>query len=82
MASDEKLIQKIINNPKGVRFADACKVAELIGFIRAGGKGSHTVFKREAEMEIFNFQNINGKIPTYEAKQLIAMIEKYWQRNG
>jgi hypothetical protein len=80
MASDDKLIQKIRNNPKDVRFAEACKAAEMIGFVGSEGKGSHTVYKRVDEFEIFNFQNRNGRIPTYQAKQLIALIDKYWHK--
>jgi hypothetical protein len=79
MASDVKLLQKIRNNPRDVRFSDACKAAEIIGFVKASGKGSHTVFKLEKEQEILNFQNHLGRIPTYQANQLIALIDKYWQ---
>jgi hypothetical protein len=80
MASDEKLIQKIINNPKDVRFADACKAAEMIGFVSHQSKTSHRVFKRDNEFEILNFQNNKGKIIAYQAKQLIVMLEKYWYK--
>ena len=41
-----KLLAAIRNNPKGVRFEGARKAAEAIGFARAGGKGSHTVYAR------------------------------------
>lgn len=42
-----------------------------------GTKGSHRAFARRGEATLLNFQDRNGKIPTYQAEQLIDMIEKY-----
>ncbi len=72
-----RLLTTIRNNPKAVRFEDACKAAEHLGFIHKGGKGSHRVFKRKGEPVQLNFQNRRGYIPPYQARQLITMIEKY-----
>lgn len=72
-----KLIESIRNNPKTVRFDDACKIAEILGFIYSAGKGSHQVFKRPGEPIQLNFQNRNGYIPHYQALQLIVMLNKY-----
>ncbi|MBI4193477.1 MAG: type II toxin-antitoxin system HicA family toxin [Betaproteobacteria bacterium] len=77
MTRREKLLAAIRNNAKNVRFEDACKVAELVGFVRTGGKGSHTVYARKGEPTILNFQNRNGYVPPYQARQLIAMMDKY-----
>lgn len=77
MTRREKLLAAIRNNPKGVRFADACKAAETIGFVRAAGKGSHMVYARTGEPTILNFQNRSGYIPPYQARQLIEMLDKY-----
>jgi hypothetical protein len=73
-----KLIAAIRNNPKDVRFEDACKVAEGLGFTSKGGRGSHNSFSRTGERFGLNFQKRSGgKIPPYQAKQLIEMIAKY-----
>lgn len=77
MTRREKLLAAIRKNPGSVRFTDACKVAEAIGFVRAGGKGSHTVYARTGEPMILNFQNRDGFIPPYQAHQLIEMLDKY-----
>ena len=77
MTRRDKLLAAIRANPKGVRFADACKAAETISFVRSGGKGSHTVFAKTGEPTILNFQNRNGYIPPYQARQLIEMLDKY-----
>lgn len=73
-----RLIDKIRNNPKDVRFEDACKVAEGLGFVGKGGKGSHNSFSRTGERIGLNFQKCGGgKIKPYQARQLIEMIDKY-----
>lgn len=69
-------------NPKGVRFEDACKAAELIGFTNKGGQGSHRAFARSGEAELLNFQNRGGTIAPYQARQLIRMIERYGDETG
>ncbi len=77
MTRRAKLLVAVRNNPKSVRFGDACKAAEAIGFVRAGGKGSHTVYAKTGEPMILNFQNRHGYIPPYQARQLIEMLDKY-----
>jgi len=77
MSRKEKLLAAIRANPRAVRFDDACKAAELIGFVFHGGEGSHRVYKREDELMILNFQNRKGFIAEYQAKQLIQMMDKY-----
>lgn len=77
MNTQAKLLAAIIGNPRQVRFADACRAAQLLGFVHKGGKGSHRAFARSDEPAGLNFQNHDGFIPPYQARQLIAMIEKY-----
>ena len=72
----------VVNNPSNVRFADACAIAEWLGFRRAGGKGAHYNYSRTGEPVGLNFQNRNGKIPTYQARQLAQMIQKYGHEVG
>jgi hypothetical protein len=72
-----KLFAAIRANPQAVRFTDACKAAVLLGFTHKGGRGSHRAFGRPKEPELLNFQNRNGFIPPYQARQLIQMIDRY-----
>ena len=81
MTKKLKLLSSIKENPKGVRFEDACKASELIGFVFHGGEGSHCVYKRQSEPIILNFQNRKGLIAEYQAKQLINLIDKYGDKN-
>ncbi len=80
MSQRTKLIRSIRNNPKDVRFEDACKAAEMLGFFHKGGSGSHRAFARPGEPTQLNFQQQkDGKLVPYQAKQLIAMIDQYWE---
>ena len=73
----DKLVAVIRNNPKAVRYGDACKMAELLGFVHKGGQGSHRTFGRKGDPKLLNFQNRSGYVPPYQVKQLIEMVEKY-----
>lgn len=77
MTRHSKLLAAIRNNPRAVRFEDACRAAESIGFGRKGGQGSHCTYARDGEPQLLNFQNRSGSIPAYQARQLLAMLEKY-----
>jgi len=77
MTKRDKLIAAIRNNLKDVGFEDACRAARWLGFTATGGAGSHRAYSRPGEPMLLNFQNRNGKIKPYQARQLIAMIDKY-----
>lgn len=77
MTKRDKRLRAIRNNPQDVRFDDACSAAETVGFRLKGGEGSHRVYAREGEPMILNFQNRQGLIAEYQAKQLITMLDKY-----
>lgn len=77
MTRRDKLTVVVRRNPRAVRFEDACKAAESLGFVHSSSKGSHRVFKGKGERTQLNFQNRGGFIPAYQARQLISMIEKY-----
>lgn len=77
MTRREKLLAAIRANPKAVRFDDACKSAEWLGFTHKGGKGSHRAFARPGEPDLLVFQDRQGFVPPYQGRQLAKMIEKY-----
>jgi hypothetical protein len=45
-----------------------------IGFIYQGGKWSHSAFKLKGKPIKLNFQNRNGFILPYQARQLVVML--------
>ena len=79
MSARAKLLAAIRNNPRNVRFDDACKVAEWLGFVAKSRSGtSHVVFARPGEPFALNFQRRpGGIIVPYQARQLIDMMDKY-----
>jgi hypothetical protein len=77
MTKREKRIATLLTNPAGVRFEDACQIASDLGFQRLGGKGSHCTYGREGEPVLLNFQNRNGYVKPYQARQLIELVRKY-----
>jgi predicted RNA binding protein YcfA (HicA-like mRNA interferase family) len=77
MTRRQKLIDKAMNNPAGIRFKELCHLAEHMGFQKRGGKGSHVVYERDGVEEILTFQNHKGMAKPYQVKQMLAVIEKY-----
>ncbi len=77
MTRRDKRLAAVRRNPKAVRFDDACVAAESIGFCWKGGEGSHRVYAKENEPVILNFQNRQALLAEYQAKQLIALLDKY-----
>jgi len=77
LSQRKKLLDAVLNNPRDVRFEDACKIAQWLGFTGESGSGSHHAFARQGEPTQLNFQSRGGKIPPYQGRQLAAMIEKY-----
>lgn len=49
----------------------------MLDFKHQGGKGSHRTYARADEPLLLNFQDRNGFIKPYQARQLIEMIEQY-----
>ena len=72
-----KLYEELKRNPKNIRFQKICKIAEVFGFKKRKGKGSHHIFIHPYVKELLNFQNVSGKAKPYQVKQLINIIVKY-----
>jgi predicted RNA binding protein YcfA (HicA-like mRNA interferase family) len=78
VSQKRKLAEKIRGNPKSVSFQEACAMASYLGFPLHRISGSHHIFARRGEKRNLNFQRKkDGKIPVYQARQLIEMIDEY-----
>lgn len=77
MASIEKILADMENNPKGIKFSDLCKVCEhYFGKPRQTG-GSHQFYKPPWQGEPYvNIQSKKGKAKSYQVKQVLAAIDK------
>jgi hypothetical protein len=72
-----KLLEKALNSPQNLRFAEALKLAEAFGFQVARVRGSHHILKRTGVPELLNFQNDGGKAKSYQVRQMIEIVETY-----
>lgn len=83
MAVDKKLLELARSNPTGMRYEDACKLAEQFQWIRREGKGSHIVFQhpngiriRDRYPQPLNLQKgRDGKAKAYQIQQMLRMAE-------
>ena len=77
MASIEKLLKKMGDQPSGIRFLELRKVCEhYFGEPRQRGT-SHAVFKMPwAGDPRVNIQDANGKAKPYQVRQVLVAIRK------
>lgn len=73
----KKLLKKILQGSKNIKFDDFVKLIEAYGFILDRVSGSHNIFKRKDVSELINIQNVNGEVKPYQIKQFFSIIEKY-----
>jgi hypothetical protein len=84
MPVDQKLLEQATNNPANIWFEDAVKLAEQMGWIEAGGSGSHRVFRHPKAALIrglfprpLNLQRgKDGKAKAYQVRQLLEMARE------
>ena len=82
MGELEKLLESARHAPNNVRVNDACRLAELVGFERKRQVGSHIRFKHPGIRDnnacaITISARKDGKVPNYQIKQLLGIIEDY-----
>jgi hypothetical protein len=77
MARVDDIVAQMRRNPKGVRFADACRVCDhYFGQPRQKGS-SHRVYKTPWQGDPrVNIQNAKGKAKAYQVKQVLKAIER------
>ena len=79
MVKKQKLYQRLVNNPKNVRFSDLISVVEAFGFVLDRVRGSHRVYKHEAVASSFLVlqPDKNGQAKPYQVKQFLSLVETY-----
>ncbi len=78
MVKKEKLLQKIQNSQKNVRFSDFCKLLEYFGFRLSRIKGSHHLYQHPKIDEVMNVQSKkDGLAKPYQVKQLLKLVEQH-----
>lgn len=77
MADVEDILGRMRVNPKGIRFADLCKVCDhYFGPARQKGT-SHRIYPMPWPGDPrVNIQNDKGKAKAYQVRQVLAAIER------
>ena len=78
MATVEDIAAEMRGNPKGVRFADLCRVCEhFFGQPRQKGT-SHRIYRTPWQGDPrVNIQDDKGKAKTYQVRQVLKAIERW-----
>ena len=72
-----KLLEKIQNSSKNIKYSDFVTLINAFSFKRIRGEGSHNIYENKDVPEMVNIQNDKGKAKPYQVKQFLSLIEKY-----
>ncbi len=76
-ASIDELLAEMKENPAGVRFTDACKVADHFFGAPTQNASSHRVWKMPwPGNPRVNMQDDKGKAKAYQVRQLLEAVER------
>jgi hypothetical protein len=77
MPSIDGILDQMQRSPRGIRFADVCRVCDhFFGKPRQSGS-SHRVYKMPWEGDPrVNIQNAKGTAKAYQVRQVLKAIEK------
>jgi len=76
-SSIDELLEAMKQNPVGVRFADACKVADHFFGEPTQNKSSHRVWKMPwPGNPRVNMQDEKGSAKAYQVRQLVEAVER------
>jgi hypothetical protein len=73
----QKLLEKIYNNTKNVKFSEFILLVEAFGFTQMRVRGSHHIYAREGVYDMVNIQNDKGEAMPYQVKQFLNLVEIY-----
>jgi predicted RNA binding protein YcfA (HicA-like mRNA interferase family) len=73
----KKLLKKIIDGPRNVRFSDMVNLVKGFGFCLSRTEGSHHIFVHPDIPEQINLQEVKGEAKPYQVRQFIKLIEKH-----
>ena len=83
MAKIDEIIAKMMQNPKGIRFTDLCKVCDHFFGEPRQSSGSHRVYKTPWQGDPrINIQNDKGKAKAYQVKHVLLALDKLEVNHG
>lgn len=82
MARLPDILKRMRRNPKGIRFADLCKVCDEYFGAPRQMSGSHRTYKMPWPGDPrVNIQSHKGQAKSYQVKQVLQAIEKLEAKN-
>ena len=72
-----RLLDKALNNPSNLRFAEMIALVEAFGFHLSRVSGSHHIFVHPIVRELINIQDVNGGVKSYQVRQFFQLVERY-----
>jgi hypothetical protein len=77
MADVREIVEQMLINPRGIRFADLCKVCDHYFGRARESSGSHRVYKTPWPGDPrVNIQNSKGQAKAYQVRQVLKAIER------
>jgi hypothetical protein len=83
MSSLAEMLEKMRNNPLGVRFAEVCRICDHYFGQARQGSGSHRIYKTPwiGDPRV-NIQNNKGYAKSYQVRQIIKAIQRLEAEHG
>jgi predicted RNA binding protein YcfA (HicA-like mRNA interferase family) len=77
MKPDDLLRRLVQGELANVRFADAQRLAEALGFELDRVRGSHHIYRHPGIGERINLQARGGQAKAYQLRQLLNLVERH-----
>jgi predicted RNA binding protein YcfA (HicA-like mRNA interferase family) len=74
---EKKLLQKILQGSKNIRFQEMVSLVEGFGFRLSRVNGSHHIYTHPSVVELVNLQEVGGQAKPYQIRQFLKLVEKY-----
>jgi len=71
-----KLLKKVLQGSKNVRFKDFVALIEGYGFSESRVSGSHHIFSHPEVDQLVNIQSVGGQAKPYQVRQFLKLVEK------
>jgi hypothetical protein len=83
MSSLAEILEKMRNNPSGLRFAEVCRTCDHYFGQARQGSGSHSIHKTPwiGDPRV-NIQNYKGYAKAFQVRQIIKAIERLEAEHG
>ncbi len=73
-----ELLERLANGQlANVRFADAQRLADALGFELVRVRGSHHIYRHAGTGRRLNLQSHGGQAKPYQLRQLLDLVERY-----